>query len=504
MFADYESVLRVVDSGFEQNRVLVVGDLLLDRYIWGDVQRISPEAPVPVVRLSRETEAAGGAGNVALNLARLGLRVSLAGYVGDDQERHMLIRLLESDGVDTQGIVVLDDRPTITKTRIIGGHQQMIRFDKEECHPVASAAEAILLGRIAEHMANTDGVIISDYAKGVLSQQMCRAVIDLARKRDIPVLVDPKGQDYGKYRDATALTPNLKELSEITGVAVQDKEALLQAGDRLRMDLGLEFLIATRGEEGASLLQPDGAVHVPAQARDVFDVSGAGDTLISTTMAGLLAGLGLVDALHLANVAAGVVVGKVGTVPITRAELVQALRVEQSLEHSSKLYTLEQLQRQVDEWRARGERIVFTNGCFDLLHAGHVLLLQRARQEGHRLIVGLNSDTWVRKLKGEGRPILHQDDRAHLLAALASVDATIIFDEETPTGLIRALKPDILVKGGNYTEDQVVGASEVRSWNGRVVIIPLLENLSSSDIIRRIRGGGHRDAVQNNRDEERD
>jgi D-beta-D-heptose 7-phosphate kinase/D-beta-D-heptose 1-phosphate adenosyltransferase len=329
-------------------------------------------------------------------------------------------------------------------------------------------------------------VILSDYAKGVLSSAVCRTLLDEARRRGIPTLVDPKGSDFSKYAHATALSPNRLELATATGAPVDDLDALLRAGEQLRAQLHLDFLTATLGELGIALIEPGSVQRYPALARQVFDVSGAGDTVLATLAMGLALGLRRPEVVHLANLAAGVVVGKVGTVPIRRSELLQALLTEQALDLSNKVCDRASLVQKVQRWRAQGERVVFTNGCFDLLHTGHVTYLDRARRHGQRLVVGLNTDRSVRALKGSSRPIIPEQQRATVLAALASVDAVILFDEDTPLDLIKALRPDVLAKGSDYTEERVVGAREVRSWGGEVVLVPLVEGWSTTGVLKKL------------------
>ena len=487
MFNDYQHVLEVVQTGFGERRVLVVGDLMLDRYLWGRVGRISPEAPVPVVRLERRSEVAGGAANVAVNLARLGLRVTVTGIVGMDAARESLLAILSSQEIDTQGIIALPDGPTITKTRIIGGHQQMIRIDEEEVREVDAQLEGRVLEHVLPALAEVDAVVLSDYAKGLLSPAVCQRIIREARHAGIPVVVDPKGEDYQKYAGAAVVTPNLQELALATGQSPRHIDKLLAAADLMRESLDLQRWIVTRGEQGISLIDADGIRHFPATAREVYDVSGAGDTVVATVTAGMVAGLDWDEALRLANVAAGVVVGKVGTAPVNQGELARALQSRRDSEQANKLFALEGLKAQVAEWRARGEHIVFTNGCFDILHVGHVTYLEQAAREGHRLIVGLNTDRSIGALKGPSRPIVSQADRARVLASLAAVDAVVLFDEDTPLQLIRALQPDVLVKGADYTEDQVVGAAEVKRAGGKVVLISTVEGQSTTRIVDRMK-----------------
>lgn len=483
-----ENVRRAVESAFGRRRVLVVGDLMLDAYLGGEVARISPEAPVPVVRLERRSATPGGSANVVLNLLGLGLHVVVAGFIGDDAPGRQLRGSLAVAGARVDGILTLADRPTTTKTRVVSGHHQMLRIDEEGTGPVLAGDEGRLIAAVrAELESGIAAVILSDYAKGVLSPEVCRFVIAEARRRGIPVLVDPKGRSFAKYAGATTLTPNRREFELASGLDQPDTDGadFLAAARRVRDDLALDFLVVTCGDRGIRYLHEDGLVHHPAASRDVYDVSGAGDTVIATLTAALVAGLSLDEAVRLANLAAGVVVGKVGTTPVSQSELLDAVRGNHVAGNSGKVFATDSLARRVAEWRARGERIVFTNGCFDLLHVGHVTLLAKARRQGDRLIVGLNSDRSVRQLKGPSRPVVAQDDRAQVIAGLDSVSAVTLFDDETPLRLIERLRPDVLVKGGDYDESQVVGGELVRSWGGRVAIIPLVEGRSTTKILAR-------------------
>jgi D-beta-D-heptose 7-phosphate kinase / D-beta-D-heptose 1-phosphate adenosyltransferase len=470
--------------------VLVVGDLMLDRYLWGRVDRVSPEAPVPVVLLDKESCRPGGAANVAANLTGLGLDCRLLGCLGDDLGGTQLVDEIQRCGIDTRALVRLPRRPTITKTRIVGGHQQMLRVDRES----AAAFDAGELEALAQALesAMADGpamVVLSDYNKGVLHPEICRRTIGLAKAAGISVLVDPKGRDYAKYRGATALTPNRRETAEACG-GIDQIDALLDAAEKLRQDLELEFLAVTRSEEGISLIEQDRRLHIPAMAKQVFDVSGAGDTVIATLAAGIVAGLAHQDALHLANLAAGIVVGKVGTVAITNGELLAELANEDVREQADKVCDLDRLLARLVQWKAGGQRIVFTNGCFDLLHSGHVTYLEQARKLGDRLVVGLNTDRSVSALKGPTRPVINEADRARVLAALEAVDAVILFDEDTPLQLIGQVRPDVLVKGSDYRENEVVGGDAVRSWGGRVALVDIVPGRSTSNIIGKLAVGG--------------
>ncbi|NOT69667.1 MAG: bifunctional D-glycero-beta-D-manno-heptose-7-phosphate kinase/D-glycero-beta-D-manno-heptose 1-phosphate adenylyltransferase HldE [Methylophilaceae bacterium] len=467
--------------------VLVIGDLMLDRYLIGEVERISPEAPVPIVLLKQQNERAGGAANVAANLAKLGIKTRLAGCIGKDSEGGILLRLIAEMGIGTQGIVQSSQRQTITKTRILGGHQQMLRLDQESRAAFDGSESQQLQQGVNRQLADHPAIIIlSDYAKGVLSAALCAEVIAFAKQNSIPVLVDPKGRDYSKYAGASALTPNKRETAEACGVGLHDNEALIKAARALRAELGLDFLAVTRGEEGISLIEANEIQHIPATAKQVFDVSGAGDTVIATLAAGMVHGLSHQQALQLANIAAGIVVGKVGTVPITRQELLTELVLQNSTAQVDKICDLQSLKTRVKNWRTAGQRIAFTNGCFDLLHAGHVTYLEAARKTGDRLVLGLNTDRSVSALKGPTRPVIHEADRARVLAALEAVDAVILFDEDTPLALIDAIRPDVIVKGDDYTEEQVVGGSEVKSWGGAVKLIPLVQGRSTSNIIKKL------------------
>ncbi len=485
MFKDLQQILETVERGFNTRRVLVVGDLMLDRYLWGAVERISPEAPVPVVRLDHKTHVAGGAANVAANLRALGCAVSLAGAVGADEDGRQLLELLQSSGIETIGIVAMPDRPTICKTRILGGRQQMLRVDVEKAGEVSLELQNLLLAGIEAQISSCSAIILSDYGKGLLSDSVCQAIIRRGHQLSIPTFVDPKGLRYEKYTGCDVISPNRMELAAATSTDYGDLELLLKKGERLRADLGIGHLVVTLGELGITVLEP-GAVHrFPAVAREVFDVSGAGDTVIATTSAAVAAGLPLHEAIRLANVAAGIVVGKLGTVPISRDELLAKLASDGETSHADKICSLEALLKRVAQWRVAGQKIVFTNGCFDLLHVGHLVLFEQAKREGDCLVVALNTDHSVRALKGAGRPIISEGARARIVAALPSVDAVVLFDDETPLNLIRAIQPSVLVKGGDYSEDEVVGANDMKSWGGKVALIPLVEGSSTTEILKR-------------------
>ncbi len=487
MIRDLHRVLDLVESGFQRSRVLVVGDLMLDQYLWGDVSRISPEAPVPVLRSARRTQVAGGAANVAMNLVGLGTQVSLAGFLGTDEAAQTLGGLLASSGIETDAVCVWQ-RPTISKTRVMAGRQQLMRLDVEAPELPLDAEIDSLLQSLTAQIAHADSIILSDYAKGALPGKVCQYVIAEARKSNIPVLVDPKGSDFSKYRHATTICPNAQELSTCTGIPVEESEKLLAAGRALVQSLALDYLTVTMSERGIRVLHRDAEqdLHAAAQAREVYDVSGAGDTVIATLAAAAAAKLDLESAIQLANVAAGIVVSRVGTVPIDRANLLATLSVELAASTQEKVVDRAGLIARAAQWRDRGETIVFTNGCFDLLHIGHITLLENAHRMGDHLVLGINSDASARRLKGPKRPLVGENERARILAALASTDAVVIFDEDTPLETIEALRPNVLVKGGDYTEATVVGADLIRSWGGRVAIVPTVAGFSTSNLVQKL------------------
>ena len=485
MFNDRASVNHTVQHGFRRVRALVIGDLILDRYLWGRVERISPEAPVPVVRLDHKTHVAGGAANVAANLSALGCKVSVAGKLGADEDGRQLLELLQDSHVETKAVLQSPDAPTICKTRILGGQQQMLRFDVEKVAELKPDLRSRFLAGIEQQLPGASLVILSDYGKGLLDGLVCQTLIGRARELSIPVFVDPKGLSYEKYRGCSLISPNRMELAAATATDAGDLETLFQKGQQLRSELGIRHLAVTLGEMGIALLDGGGIRRFPALAREVFDVSGAGDTAIATLGAAVAASLDLHDAVRLANLAAGIVIRKVGTAPVTREELLASLACDEEAAQPEKICTLEALAQRVARWRASGQRIVFTNGCFDLLHVGHLAVLEQAKRLGDCLIVALNTDRSVRALKGPSRPIISEDSRAKLVAALPCVDAVILFDEETPLGLIRAVQPNVLVKGGDYAEDEVVGAGELKNWGGKVALIPLVEGFSTTAILKR-------------------
>ena len=465
---------------FERGRVLVVGDIMLDRYWYGPTARVSPEAPVPVVRITDSDDRPGGAANVALNLAALGCAVDLVGAVGTDEAAEILHAQLAAAGVGLH-LVRCPDKPTITKLRILSRNQQLLRLDFEE--PLEAAEVAGLPGRVAAALPGCGVLVLSDYAKGSLHDPA--ALIALATAAGVPALADPKGSDFSRYRGATLLTPNLAELEAVVGPC-PDEATLCARGLALVRELELGALLVTRGEQGMTLLRPGHPeLHLPARAREVYDVTGAGDTVIAALAGALAAGATLPDAVALANLAAGIVVGKLGTAAVSAPELRQALRAERDVVRG--VLNLEQLLVEVQDARARGERIVFTNGCFDLLHAGHVNYLRQARALGDRLIVAVNDDASVRRLKGSGRPLNPVDRRMAVLAGLEAVDWVLSFAGDTPEDLLQRLRPDVLVKGGDYRDDQVVGWQIVAGYGGEIRTLGLVEDCSTTALVAQIR-----------------
>ncbi|MFP4049671.1 MAG: bifunctional D-glycero-beta-D-manno-heptose-7-phosphate kinase/D-glycero-beta-D-manno-heptose 1-phosphate adenylyltransferase HldE [Desulfovermiculus sp.] len=471
-------------SSRQEIKILVIGDVMLDRYIWGQVERISPEAPVPVVLAQNTTEALGGAGNVAANAAALGAEVILIGVCGRDANKVRVEELLDQQGI-AHKLLALDNLPTVSKTRVMAGKQQCLRIDHENGIELNSGEEAEILGYVKEHLDARTVCILSDYGKGLLSSSLCRALIDNARSMSCPVLVDPKGRDWSRYEGADCITPNSKEFLLYAGLISPSEELVVRTAQTECSQLKLSCLLVTRGAQGMLLAGRDfKPVTIPTQAREVFDVSGAGDTVIASLGYGLGAGMGWEQAARLANTAAGIVVGKVGTQPVLAHELEQALG--QDAGRNPKIVSSRELIQEVRAWQQAGHMVVFTNGCFDLMHHGHIRLLHQAAGLGRRLVVGLNSDDSVRRLKGPSRPVLSHQDRATILAALECVDRVVIFDEDTPERLLGEIQPDVLVKGGDYREDEVVGRDIVKGRGGRVEIIPIADQVSTSDLIRSI------------------
>ena len=472
--------MTLIVPDFSSVRVLTVGDLMLDQYWFGPTTRISPEAPVPVVNVKGAEARPGGAANVAVNLASLGVDTALVGVTGDDANSKILRSLLAKHGIDTE-FIESTNHPTITKLRVLSSNQQVIRLDTEDTFDVRDVEP--LAEIIARKLSEAKVCILSDYAKGTLAA--APEIITMCRKHDVKVLVDPKGRDFTRYRGASVLTPNFAEFEAVVG-RVQDDEQLVDRGQALCAELDLGALVVTLSERGMVVIRDETApLFLQARVREVFDVTGAGDTVIATLAAGLAAGTSLEEAATLANLAAGLVVRKTGVATVTPSELRLALH-EHGLGGRGLLDRID-APLVAEEARARGERIVMTNGCFDILHTGHVSYLEEAKNLGDRLIVAVNDDASVTRLKGNGRPINSLADRMAVLAGLASVDWVVAFSEDTPADIVSEILPDVLVKGGDYTEDNVAGGDIVRANGGVVEILSFREGRSTSAIIEAIR-----------------
>jgi len=468
-------------------RVLCVGDVMLDRYVMGEVERISPEAPIPVLRTQRETSMLGGAGNVASNIAVLGGGGRFIGVVGEDAAGDEIARLLSNLQAIHADLVRDSERHTTLKTRFVGSNQQLMRADVESTEALSAQCQAQVLEHIT-HSGDTIGaVVLSDYGKGVLSDTIIQGVITKAHAAKIPVVIDPKGSDYSRYRGADIITPNKKELMDATAMPARTDDDVVAACMHLIESCGVGGVLATRSADGMTLVTKDrDPLHLKAEAREVFDVSGAGDTVVATLALALAGGADLNDAASLANTAAGIVVGKAGTATVSGAELARALHHQDLGQAEAKLNDLDRAIAKVALWRDQGLKVGFTNGCFDLLHPGHISLLSQARAACDRLVVGLNSDSSVRGLKGETRPVQSEAARAAVLGALVAVDLIVLFSDETPIQLIEALRPNVLVKGADYTIDTVVGADIVHGYGGRVVLADLVDGHSTTNTIERM------------------
>jgi D-beta-D-heptose 7-phosphate kinase/D-beta-D-heptose 1-phosphate adenosyltransferase len=482
----FESIVRLL-NGFHSARVLVLGDVMLDRFVYGSVERISPEAPIPVVRVERFSDMPGGAANVARNIADLGARAILLGVVGDDAPGEDLRNQLISCPTIRAHLITDASRPTTVKTRYLADGQQVMRADRESCAPLSAIVVRQLLASFRLAVDDADVIVFSDYAKGVLTDAVTRTAIDTARSRGKSVIVDPKSKEFAKYRGATIITPNRLELQQTTGEVCETHDQAV-AGARRILDQGIcEVVVVTRGKDGMSVIGPGPAAEqLPTAARQVFDVSGAGDTVVATLSLGIVAGGQVIEAAALANVAAGITVGKRGTATVTTGEIVAALTPTDGRTDPLKVFALDSVKQLVRDWRAQGLTIAFTNGCFDLLHPGHISLLDQARRTADRLVVGLNADISISRLKGASRPVQGEIARATVLAAVKSVDAVVIFADDTPLALIESLEPDVLVKGADYTLDTVVGAEFVQRHGGRVVLADLLAGHSTTDTVKRV------------------
>lgn len=489
MIATDKLIARI--EAFGRARVLVLGDVMLDRYVHGSVERISPEAPVPVLKTDHERVVPGGAGNVARNIAALQGRVILVGLIGADAAGQALQGALAASGAIQAELIVDASRPTTEKVRFVHGRHQLFRADTESVAAAEGDIAAALLAAFRRHLAEVDVVVLSDYAKGVLSGSLLGEAIAAARAAGKPVIADPKQADYNRYRGVDVLTPNRPEIARATGSPCDTDASVVAAARQIIEWADIAAVLVTRGEQGMTLIekrQPEEPRHLRAEAREVYDVTGAGDTVVATLAVALAGGADLPEAAALANTAAGLVVAKAGTAVTQPPEIISALRSRSASATDAKIASLDVALARVADWRARGERVGFTNGCFDLIHPGHVSLLTQARAACDRLIVAINADASVRRLKGPSRPVQNEAARAVVLASLAAVDLVIVFAEDTPIPLLEALKPDVLIKGADYTVDQVVGGDIVRAYGGKIVLAALTPGESTSRTIAKLTG----------------
>jgi D-beta-D-heptose 7-phosphate kinase / D-beta-D-heptose 1-phosphate adenosyltransferase len=466
-------------------RIVCIGDVMLDRFVYGEVTRISPEAPVAIMRRTREAAMPGGAGNVGRNLSTLGLRTALIGVVGDDPQGRQLAELLgHIDGVEAD-LIVMRDRPTTLKTRFVAGGQQLLRVDAEDLRAIDLTTEADIVMSLEDAAKDACLIILSDYAKGAITENVIAAAIAAGRAHGIPVIADPKGLDFARYGDVDLLKPNAMELGQAMGLMVETDRDASDALAKAMEILPARAIVVTRAAKGMSFVHRDGAVmHRSGEAREVYDVSGAGDTSIAALALGLAAGGSLAESVELAIAASGIAVGKSGTATVSANELNTALQM--GLRNGGVSHVpLETLVDQVEVWRDTNLTVGFTNGCFDILHPGHLRVLEEAKARCGRLIVGLNSDASVKRLKGPNRPVNDEDSRARVLSGLSAVDAVVVFDEDTPEALIKALQPDLLVKGGDYSIETIVGADVVLARGGTVHIVPLVDGQSTTAAIER-------------------
>lgn len=474
-------------SKFDRCHILVVGDLMIDEYLWGEVDRISPEAPVQIVAVDSEDYTLGGSGNVINNIAALGAKVTAAGVIGTGRNGQLVLQKFKELGVDTAGVVQEPDRPTTMKTRIIAANQQVLRIDRETKKAISDVTLDRLAGYIENKVPGVDVILISDYGKGVITNTLMSRLIAAARKHNKITIADPKGLDFSKYAGVSLLTPNKKEAARASGIEIVDESTLAESGRKILETVDINKLLITCGKDGMVLFQRDQTpCKISAEARQVYDVSGAGDTVLAVLGLGIAAGKSFEDSTTLANTAAGLVVGKVGTATISRQELTAALlptRDSTIFKHKR----LSDLPALVQELRKKGKRLVLTNGCFDLLHAGHILLFSASKQLGDVLIVAIDDDNSVKALKGPGRPVIRAKERVRIISALDTVDYVVLFSSEELESLIKIVHPDVLTKGSNYTSEKVLGGKLVEQLGGRVALIPITENISSTSIIDNIK-----------------
>jgi D-beta-D-heptose 7-phosphate kinase/D-beta-D-heptose 1-phosphate adenosyltransferase len=480
--------LTLAISKFGGTPVLVIGDLMIDEYLWGHVDRISHEAPVQIVDIVKKEQRLGGAGNVVKNLVSLGARVSVCSVVDEGQSGKYIIKLLKDLGVMADCVFTEREKISSKKTRILSAerHQQILRIDYETTHPISGINEQKIIKHVKENIDSFRAIILSDYKKGVLTEVLLRDIIEIASRKTIPVIVDPKGRDYSKYKNASLITLNRKEAETVLNCNISDEKSLRRAGNKLLSQLNAKAVLITQGKDGLTLFRANNRVtHTAGQERKVYDVTGAGDTVTSLLGLGMASGLELGKAIDIANIAAGIAVEKIGTAAVSMQEIFEDT-LQRDVYLSEKILSLPKLIEIVADSKSNGRTIVFTNGCFDILHVGHITILQQAKNLGDILIVGLNSDESVRRLKGQQRPIIPLKERVAILSSLASVDYITVFEDDKPIDLLKAIKPDILVKGSTYTIEEVVGHEIVESYGGRIELIEQVTGVSTTSIIDRI------------------
>jgi len=484
--SDIAALINCVEK-LTTGHVLCVGDVMLDRFVYGDVERISPEAPIPVFRILSENVMLGGAGNVARNIAGLGGHTRFVSVVGNDQAgRDVTVQIGEIDNLDAR-LITDTSRTTSIKTRYIASGQQMMRADEETVASLEEQTRKSLLDAAAAGMEDCSALVLADYGKGVLTDGIAGELIQMARLKGLPVIVDPQGNNYDAYMGAALVTPNRKELADATGLPTSSTEEIIVSASQLARQSGIEAILATRSGDGMTLIRnADNYAHFPAEAKEVFDVSGAGDTVVACIATAVSAGVTMEDAVSLANVAAGIVVGKLGTAVAYADDLIDSLHQQERATGDAKVLNLSAAQDRAGVWRNQGHKVGFTNGCFDLLHPGHLAVIGQAKAACDRLVVGLNSDSSTKRLKGEERPVQTETARAAVLASLEAVDLVIIFSEDTPANVIEALKPDVFVKGADYTIEQIPEAKIVQAYGGEIVLAELAEGHSTTATIQRL------------------
>lgn len=478
------NLIEKLDNITKKN-ILVIGDIMLDRYYFGTSKRISPEAPVPILKKKEEKIVLGGAANVAVNIAKAGQKVTVLSVIGEDTQGNNLIDLLQKNNIDTSLIIKDKNRCTSVKTRFIGQNNiQMFRFDEEITEPIQQESNNKILNMLEKCVSNYDIVVISDYNKGLLTVENTKRMIEIANKNNVRTLIDVKEPKYEKYKNAYIIKPNLEELSQITGMKVDTEEQILEAARTLLKESNCNYVLATRGKDGMMLVSKEDHKNIQCMSREVYDVTGAGDTVISYLATCMANEITLLDAIQISNYAAGVGVSKMGTYAVSINEIQEYIEEENNVQLKNKIVTADKLAEILGS--KQNKKVVFTNGCFDIFHVGHSRYLRETSKLGDILVVGLNSDSSVKRLKGEKRPIVTQNERAELLASLEFVSYVVIFDEDTPYNLISKIKPDIITKGGDYDPNDVVGKDIVESYGGKVVICPLIQGKSTTNIIEKI------------------